>query len=315
MNISTNCNIIAEELKRGGVVAVPTETVYGLGANIFNEDAIREIFNLKKRPLTNPLIVHIGNLNQLDTLVDNVPDCFQILIKTFWPGPLTILMDKKDSVPNIVTANSEKVAIRMPNHPLFLKVLTKLDFPIAAPSANPYKRISSTEIEHVKKYFDGQLKYALDGGKCTVGIESTIVGLEEGEVFIYRKGGVSKEQLENVLDKKVFYKEVVGKQLPGSALKHYSPLKEMILSDDINKTVLQNSSRKIGILQFSDHLLFNNIEFNFSFKKNLEYASKNLFNYLHFLEQQEIDLIICEKFPSNGIGNALNDRIYRASSK
>lgn len=316
MIVSTNVNEAAKELINGEVIAIPTETVYGLAANIFDENAIRNIFELKERPLTNPLIVHIGNISQLESLIKGAfPTELALLAKSFWPGPLTFLLDKNDKVPNLITANSDKVAIRMPNHPLLLKLLNKIDFPLAAPSANPYKRISSTEVSHVSKYFEGKLGFTLDGGKCDVGIESTIVGLDDGEVVIYRKGGINKDQLEAVLKTEVYYKNVEGKQLPGSAIKHYAPSKKLIISENINKTVLMNHPKRIGVIQFSDELLFEEVQFKFSFREDLEDASRNLFNYLHFLEQQDIDLIVCEKFPDKGIGVALNDRISRASAK
>lgn len=317
MIVSTDVNQAVKELVNGKVIAIPTETVYGLAANIFDEKAIRNIFELKERPLTNPLIVHVGGVSQVNSLIKGtLPKELELLANSFWPGPLTLLLNKNDNVPNLITANSDKVAIRIPNHTLLLELLKSIDFPLAAPSANPYKRISSTEVSHVSKYFESKLGFALDGGKCDVGIESTIIGLEDGDVVIYRKGGVSKDQLEAVLNTEARYKKVEnGKQLPGSAIKHYAPSKELIITDNLNKTVLANHSKSIGLIQFSDDLLFEEVQFKFSFREDLEDASRNLFNYLHFLEQQDIDLIICEKFPDKGIGVALNDRILRASSK
>ena len=316
MIVSNDVYQAVSELVNGKVIAIPTETVYGLAANIFDENAVRKIFELKERPLTNPLIVHIGSISQIERLIKGTfPKQFKMLATSFWPGPLTFLFDKNNEVPNLITANSDRVAIRMPSHPLLLKLLNKIEFPLATPSANPYKRISSTEVGHVSKYFEGKLDFTLDGGKCDIGIESTIIGLEDGNVVIYRKGGISKCQLEAVLKTEVYYKSVKGSQLPGSALKHYAPSKKLIVTDDINKIVLINDSKRIGVIQFSDNLLAEEVKFKLSFRGDYEDASRNLFNYLHFLEQQDIDLIVCEKFPDKGIGVALNDRILRASSK
>ena len=313
MIISKDIKVVSDALKEGEVVAIPTETVYGLAANIYDEKAIHQIYNLKKRPKSNPLIVHIGNSNQLDLLVNNVPIEATQLIKAFWPGPLTLLLDKSDLVPSFITAGSDKVAVRIPNHPLVLELLNSIDFPLAAPSANPYKRISPTEVNHVVNYFERELNYILDGGKCEIGVESTILGFENGDPIIYRLGGVSKEKIESVLKREVIVSGSKSVNLPGNAKKHYSPLKKMILTDNINKEVLANYPKKIAVIQFSDELLFEDVVIKFSFQGDFENASKNLFSYLHFLDQQDIDLIICERFPANGLGLTLNDRVERAS--
>lgn len=313
MIVSKDIKVVSIALKEGEVVAIPTETVYGLAANIYNEKAIHHIYNLKKRPKSNPLIVHIGNSSQLDELVKNVPIEATQLIQAFWPGPLTLLLDKSDLVPSYITAGSDKVAIRIPNHPSVLALLNSIDFPLAAPSANPYKRISPTEVNHVVNYFEHELNYILDGGKCEVGVESTILGFEKGEPIIYRLGGISKEKIESVLKREVNVSGSKSVNLPGSAKKHYSPLKRMIVTENINKEVLANYPKRIAVIQFSDELLFEDVAIKFSFQGDFENASKNLFSYLHFLDQQDIDLIICERFPANDLGLTLNDRVDRAS--
>jgi L-threonylcarbamoyladenylate synthase len=313
MIVSKDIKVVSEALKKGELVAIPTETVYGLAANIYDEKAIHQIYSLKKRPKSNPLIVHIGNCDQLDLLVKNVPKEVASLIQAFWPGPLTLLLEKSDLVPSYITAGSDKVAVRMPNHTLVLELLNLIDFPLAAPSANPYKRISPTEVNHVVNYFEHDLNYILDGGKCEVGVKSTILGFEKGEPIIYRLGGISKEKIESVLKREVNVSGSKSVNLPGSAKKHYSPLKRMIVTENINKEVLANYPKRIAVIQFSDELLFEDVAIKFSFQGDFDNASKNLFSYLHFLDQQDIDLIICERFPANDLGLTLNDRVERAS--
>ncbi|MEO9890018.1 L-threonylcarbamoyladenylate synthase, partial [Nonlabens ulvanivorans] len=166
----------AEILKREELVAIPTETVYGLAGNIYSETAIKKIFEMKKRPFFNPLIVHIHSMEQVMELAVNFPDKAKELAQAFWPGSLTLILPKKNEVPDLITARKDTVGIRMPQHELTLELLRNLDFPVAAPSANPFTHISPTTAQHVKNYFDGSLEMVLDGGNCENGIESTIIG-------------------------------------------------------------------------------------------------------------------------------------------
>ncbi|MEM6726277.1 MAG: L-threonylcarbamoyladenylate synthase, partial [Bacteroidota bacterium] len=180
-------------LTDGKLVAIPTETVYGLAANIFDADAILQIFALKQRPLFNPLIVHIHAFEQLDQFVTQVPAKARLLADAFWPGPLTLILPKQAIIPDLITAGKPTVAVRIPNHPVMLELLRRLPFPLAAPSANPSGGISPTTAKHVADYFSNQLKMVLDGGDCQKGIESTIIGFEGEQPIIYRLGSLSME--------------------------------------------------------------------------------------------------------------------------
>ena len=181
------------------LVAIPTETVYGLAGNIFSEKAIKSIFSTKKRPFFNPLIVHIPSVDSLDDIVIHVPEKAKLLAEAFWPGSMTLVLKKNDKIPDIITAGKDTVAVRVPNHPLTLELLRQLPFPLAAPSANPFGSISPTKPEHVERYFKDDIQQVLDGGSCTNGIESTIIGFENDEPIIYRLGALALEDIEAVV--------------------------------------------------------------------------------------------------------------------
>jgi L-threonylcarbamoyladenylate synthase len=192
--ITSDIAFIQERLKQGDLIGLPTETVYGLAANIFNSKAVANIFKTKNRPTTNPLIVHVASIGQARALVKGFPDKAEQLAKQFWPGSLTMILPKNQSVSQLVTANQANVAIRIPNHPVALNLLNHLDFPLVAPSANPFNRISPTTSEHVDAYFPSI--YTLEGGACQAGVESTIVGFEGDEVVLLRHGAISIEAIE-----------------------------------------------------------------------------------------------------------------------
>ena len=167
------------------LVAIPTETVYGLAGNIYSEKTIKAIFETKQRPFFNPLIVHIPSIDHLEEIVACIPEKAKLLAESFWPGPMTLVLKKKSTIPNVITAGKDTVAVRIPNHPTTLELLNRLDFPLAAPSANPFNRISPTTAQHVEDYFKDKIKMVLDGGACKIGIESTIIGFENEEPVIY----------------------------------------------------------------------------------------------------------------------------------
>lgn len=186
-----------EILNREDVVAIPTETVYGLAGNIYSEKAIKKIFQLKQRPLFNPLIVHVHSLAQAEEIVTQIPEKARLLAKAFWPGSLTLILPKKDTVPDLVTAKKDTVAVRIPGHPVTLELLKNLNFPLAAPSANPFGSISPTQASHVANYFEDGLSLILDGGNCENGIESTIIGFEDDKPVLYRLGSIALEEITN----------------------------------------------------------------------------------------------------------------------
>lgn len=186
IEISSDINKAKTILESGELVAIPTETVYGLAANIYDENAIKKIFTTKKRPYFNPLIVHIYSMQQMEELVTTIPYNAKKLAKAFWPGALTLVLPKKDVVPDLVTGGQNTVALRIPHHPLTLSLLQKLSFPIAAPSANPYGSISPTTAQHVANYFPKDVQLVLDGGSCKQGLESTIIGFRGEQAILYR---------------------------------------------------------------------------------------------------------------------------------
>jgi L-threonylcarbamoyladenylate synthase len=194
--ITTNIESAIVELINGQVVAMPTETVYGLAGNAYDEAPIKKIFTLKNRPFYNPLIVHIKSAEYLNTVADDIPEIAFEMAKHFWPGPLTLILKKQKHISDFITAGKDTVAIRVPNHPVALELLKKLEFPLAAPSANPFGSISPTSANHVFNYFKNEFKIILDGGDCEKGVESTIVGFEGNQLILYRHGSVSIEAIE-----------------------------------------------------------------------------------------------------------------------
>lgn len=303
-------------LKSGGIIAIPTETVYGLAGNAFDENAIKKIYELKKRPLHNPLIVHIGSIKDLEKVAVEVPEKAMKLIEAFWPGPLTLVLKKNSAIQDIVTSGNKTVAVRMPNHPLTLELLRQLNFPLAAPSANRFGGISPTSAAHVKNSFNANSPFILDGGECERGIESTIVGFENDDPVIYRYGSITVEEIEKHCGKvKVFNKEDIAPIASGMLAKHYAPLTKTILSSDIENSIHTNKGKKIGLMLFNQTLP--NVEVMhqevLSQSSNLGEAAKNLYATMHKLDHLQLDLIIAERMPNEGMGKAINDRLERAS--
>jgi len=315
-NISDNISQAAHFLKIGKAVAIPTETVYGLAANIYNEQAIRSIFELKERPLNNPLIVHIHSFDQLEEIAVDIPGVAYQLAKTFWPGPLTLVLDKNPSIPDVITANKPTVGIRMPNHPVTLELLKSIDFPLAAPSANPFKRISPTNPERVFEYFENKLPFILNGGECENGIESTIIGFREGKPIIYRLGALAQNKIEEITGKiEVLNSDNEAPDAPGMLDKHYSPRTKLILTENMEEEIRRNGGKKIGLLSFN---FFDSQELVLAHKilsvtSNLDEAAHNLYEYLQELDQLDLEVIIAEMMPKKALGNSINDRLKRAS--
>jgi L-threonylcarbamoyladenylate synthase len=298
-------------------VAIPTETVYGLAANALSIDAVAKIFELKNRPQTNPLIVHCGSIQQVEQYVSEFPLIAKNLAKQFWPGPLTLLLPKNDKIPDQITAGSNRVGVRIPNHPLTLKLLNKLDFPIAAPSANKYGSVSPTRAEHVKIQFGDQVPLILDGGECNVGIESTIVGFEENEVIIYRLGQITAKQIEKVCGQKANVKNNADEIImaPGMVKHHYAP---KTLLKIVNGNEQIKISEKSGVILFNEQKIagipFEN-QIILAENDDLEEASRKLYGSFYQLDKLNLDVIYMKEFPSDGIGKSLNDRIQRAGMK
>ena len=303
-------------LERGALVAIPTETVYGLAANGFSEAAIAKIYEAKNRPQFNPLILHVANLEQAERLVVEMPDACKHLMQAFSPGPITYLLPKSSLVPDMVTAGSTRVAIRIPAHPMALELLSMLDFPLAAPSANPSGYVSPVSAMHVFEGLQGKIPYILDGGLCTIGLESTIVGFEENTVVIHRLGGISAEQISAVADVETITSlSHASPTAPGQLKSHYATSRPLLIGDVV-QLVDAFAGKKIGLLRFqhSAGLAVEN-EILLSPSGSLEEAAAGLFRAMRLLDQSDLDVIIAERFPNIGIGRAINDRLERAAYK
>jgi L-threonylcarbamoyladenylate synthase len=319
MVLTKKIELAIRALKKDEIIGLPTETVYGLAGNAYSEKAIKKIFELKKRPFNNPLIVHISSLLQLHEVAIEIPETVQILAKYFWPGPLTFILKKHPQISSLVTANQDTVAVRMPNHPLALKLLDQLNFPLVAPSANPYQAISPTHAKHVKHYFKDQLKVILNGGSCEHGIESTIIGFEGENIIIYREGSITFNQIKNkVKNINIETSNNHSTVTPGMHSKHYAPLTKTILTTDSKEIIEAFHNQKIGVLSFTKRLLdtkpFNYIQVYLSKKGDLKEAARNLYAKLHELDALNLDVIILEKVPDRGLGKTINNRLNRAAS-
>jgi L-threonylcarbamoyladenylate synthase len=307
-------------LVNGELIAIPTETVYGLAANALNDEAVIKIFEVKNRPSFNPLIVHCASWQAARQYVQHVPEKAYLLAGKFTPGPLTFLLTKKDNIPDLVTAGSEKVAIRIPNHPLALALLQSLDFPLAAPSANPFGYISPTSAVHVLESLNGKIPYILDGGAAAVGLESTIIGFDENDnVLLYRSGGISIEEIEKVINEKILPAPSSPQKNPetsGQLKSHYAPHTPLYVCN-IDQLKNKFEGKKIATISFTKKIdgIDSEYEFILSPKGNLHEAASNLFSALRKIDQLNADAIVTEPFPDEGIGRAINDRLNRAKAE
>lgn len=310
--IGKNIEIASGLLRQGKLVAIPTETVYGLAANALDTAAVASVFEAKNRPKFDPLIVHTYSIEKAKDFVVNFPEKLEILAQKFWPGPLTLLLEKQAVIPDLVTSGLGKVAIRVPNHPLTLELLKNLPFPLAAPSANPFGYVSPTKPEHVNKQLGEKVSYILDGGVCEVGIESTIVGIESNKVCIYRLGGLSVEEIENVVGKVELRINLSGNpNAPGQLESHYAPMKKLIIGD-IQENFAKH--KQAAIISFGSGKFANAfVEYNLSESGNLKEAAANLFDALRKMDESGASVILCDLLPETGLGKAINDRLKRAA--
>ena len=302
-------------LEKGELVAIPTETVYGLAGNALEANAVTKIFAAKDRPLFDPLIVHIGSLAAAKDYVSEIPSQANELASHFWPGPLTLLLTKKVIIPDLVTAGLDRVGLRCPNHPLTRNLLEQLSFPLAAPSANPFGYVSPTTAQHVQDQLGDKVAYILDGGPCRIGIESTITGWEAGRPIIYRLGGISMEQIESVIGSvRVNPYSTSQPQSPGQLKTHYAPTKKFLLGD-IQILAAKYSSLRLGILSFQKGVegKFHS-NFVLSPSGDLNEAARNLFSMMRKFDEMNIDLVLAEEVPDEGMGRAINDRLRRAAA-
>ena len=315
--IGSDINYAIELLNRQELVGIPTETVYGLAGNAYNADAIAKIFKVKERPSFDPLIVHSSDLDRIKDFVIEIPDKAQELASHFWPGPLTLILKRKPIIPDLVTSGLDTVAVRIPNHAYALKVLENVDFPVAAPSANPFGYVSPTKAEHVDEQLGDKISYVLDGGDCRVGIESTIVNIDGDEATILRLGGCKIERIEKVIGKVVVKPNSHTNPIaPGMMDSHYSPLTPIRVGN-IDKMLQQYEGKKLGILSFDRYVekIEKMHQFVLSEKRDLDEAATRLFTGLRQLDSLNLQLILSEYVPSEGLGYAINDRLKRAEAK
>lgn len=301
-------------LEKGELVAIPTETVYGLAGNALDISAVTKIFSVKDRPHFDPLIVHVPDLEHAKKYVEEIPERARLLTKNFWPGPLTLLLSRKSIIPDLVTSGLKTVGIRSPNHPLTIELLRSLSFPLAAPSANPFGYISPTRPEHVNEQLGDKISYILDGGVCTVGIESTIVGFENDHTIVYRMGGLSVEAIEQQVGKiSIQLHSSSNPKAPGQLKNHYAPTKKMVLGN-LPQLITQYGRTKVGILSYQTDF---EVQYQFILTPagKLEEAAQNLFSGLRTLDKMPVEIILAELVPEIGLGRAINDRLKRAAAE
>jgi L-threonylcarbamoyladenylate synthase len=316
--VSTDRNAAVELLRSGEVAALPTETVYGLAADALNAEAVAKIFEAKERPRFDPLIVHLPGRDWLEKIVD-LPatqdrQLIEKLIGEFWPGPFTIVLPKQKIVPDLVTAGLDTVAVRMSAHPVFSEVIRAFNFPLAAPSANRFGRISPTTAQHVVDELGGRIPLVVDGGPTEHGIESTIVAVHQGRIDILRRGPITEDQLS------IFGKaEVVAAKkisAPGQLPSHYAPRIPLRLIDDA-KTFEPQNNQRVALLAWNaaEARKFVAVR-QLSARQDLREAAANLFRCLRELDALgDVDLIVAERVPDRGLGAAILDRLQRASRR
>ncbi len=326
-------SLASEILKNGGLVAFPTETVYGLGANALDRNAVLSIFSAKGRPADNPLIVHIHSRDQLEPLCQ-IPDRALPLMDAFWPGPLTILCHKKQSIPDEVTAGLPTVAIRMPSHPVARTILQVCNLPIAAPSANSSGRPSPTTAAHVLEDMNGKIPLIIDGGMCDVGVESTVLDLCHGDPVVLRPGGVTREMISETLHCEVNVAGSVLRPLrenetalsPGMRYRHYAPRAVVTLvqgPEDHVVSLLRKlckeqkaSGKKSCVLCFSEHvsLLSDCNPHDIGSSSVPSETAHRLFDILRQLDEEGMEMVFSEVLPPEGVGLAVMNRLGRAAS-
>jgi L-threonylcarbamoyladenylate synthase len=315
--VGTDIQRAARLLEAGEVVAIPTETVYGLAANAFDAQAVARIYAVKGRPADNPLIVHLADTAAMDAVAQDIPELARRLAEAFWPGPLTLVLPKRPHVPDAVTAGLPTVGLRVPDHPLTRVLLQALHFPLAAPSANPFGYISPTTAAHVARQLGDRIPYILDGGPCRAGIESTIVGFEDGMAVVYRLGALAPDRILALVGELRSHTHAAHKPLsPGMLPYHYSPQTPLQLVADLGTALAQADRATTGVLSLRQRFpdLPAAHQFVLSERGDLAEAAHNLYRHLHSLDALGLDLILAERMPEAGLGPAINDRLRRAAA-
>lgn len=302
----------AQFIKDGEIVAFPTETVYGLGANVFDDKAIKKIFVAKKRPLDNPLIVHISNIDQIESLVKKVNDCAKKIIEKFFPGPITIVLEKNDVISELVSGGLNTIAIRMPSLELTRKFIDECGVPLAAPSANLSGSPSPTSWRHVYNDLNGRIPCILKGPECDVGIESTVVDCTKNKPVILRPGIISLEDLQKIFADVKIYKprKLIKPKSPGMKYRHYAPKAKVILinseEDFLKYKFEKNNSAFIGFLKLKGFKKFKRVN-------DLRDYARNIFNFFRKCDEEKIETIFCQRVPEFGLGLAIMNRLNKAA--
>ena len=314
--VSTDRNSAVELLRQGEAVALPTETVYGLAADALNPIAVAKIFEAKGRPRFDPLIIHLPDPGWLEKVADPLKQDRQLvssLAEKFWPGPFTMVLPKRDIIPEIVTAGLETVAVRISAHPIFSEIVSAFGKPLSAPSANRFGRISPTTAKHVLDELNGHIPLIIDAGPTTHGIESTIVAVYDGKIDILRRGPITSEQLSKFGEVGIAtVREKIS--VPGQLPSHYAPKTPLRIVDNL-KSFTPMTNERCALLAWTP--IKNDERFvairNLSRQQHLREAAANLFRYLRELDALDVDLIVAERVPGEGLGAAILDRLQRAS--
>ncbi len=306
----------ADLLRAGELVGIPTETVYGLAGNALNDRAVSRIFRVKERPNFDPLIIHVATPDHIAEWVQSFPPLAEQLAQAFLPGPLTLLLPKEAEISDLVTAGSAHVAIRVPAHPMARDLLARLNFPLAAPSANPFGYISPTTARHVAQQLGDRIPYILDGGACHIGMESTIVAVVGDQVTVLRKGGITVEEIEQLIGPvQVADSSSSNPQAPGMLQSHYAPRKPIRIGT-ISELLAEYVPTRVGILSFADTFVGVPApqQVVLSKERDLLEAARRFFAAMRYLDDLDIDIILAEWLPEVGLGRAVNDRLRRAGA-
>lgn len=316
--IGTDIQKAAQLLKENKLVAIPTETVYGLAANALNTNAVATIFEAKKRPSFDPLIVHLADVEQVHDLCTAIPNTFTKLYNKLSPGPITYILPKSQKVPDLVTSGNPTVGIRFPKHPIALALLEECGLPLAAPSANPFGYISPTTAQHVQDQLGKEIEYILDGGSCTVGLESTIIDLSKKNPCVLRLGGMELEEIEQALGAKIHQVKTSSSnpKAPGMLSSHYAP-KIPLFFGDVRQHLNLMKGKKIGIITFCQKIsgVPKAQQVILSPTGDLKEAASKLFGVMRALDNSPLEVILAEEFPNESLGKAINDRLRRAAFK
>ncbi len=319
-------------IRQGGLVAFPTETVYGLGANALDAKAVASIFEAKQRPSWDPVIVHVDNLDMLRSLVKDWPDCAELLSRSFMPGPLTLLLPKRECIPDECTAGRDKVGVRIPAHPVARALIRSAGVPIAAPSANRFGATSPTDADHVLRDLYGVIDAVLDAGPCEVGVESTVIDPGLVPPTVYRPGGISREQIEAVIGPVRLIESTLstdvppdGLESPGLAVRHYAPRANLRLAygeADLMELAADATARRqrLGIMMPTgwnhDSPLHPSVMiFPWGAIDDPESLARRLYQGLRWLDQQNVQIILCPVPKPEGLGLAIYDRLIRAATE